>query len=118
MTQSHETSIAYPAQELQDMLMDHFRVLVDYWAKVDLSGKEFDGSRSVHDRLSGLLHSFLVTLDGNAGGFPCAVDLVCRPHPDDKAFNIEEGEQWVEDGTVLNSDTLLHEVLYHHGAWA
>jgi hypothetical protein len=84
--------------------MDQCRELTRYWAGVE--------DRTVEERLSGLLHSILVIIDGQSGGFPCALDLVCRPHPEDKAYHIIEGEDWIEDGTVLNADVLLHELLY------
>ena len=67
---------------------------------------------STRERLDGLLFSFLVTIDGSSGGFPVGLDLTCRPHPNNKSFYQSEGEDWIEDGTVLNSDVMLHECLY------
>jgi hypothetical protein len=58
----------------------------------------------------GLVHSMLARLDGSAGG--PTLNLVARPHPDDKAYHQSLGEDWIEDGTVLNADVLLHELLY------
>lgn len=99
---------AWTAEELRQRFLDHGRTLVDYWAGVS--------SHTDREKLSGLLHSLLTTIDGQSGGFPCSMDLVCRPHPDDKAFLQAEGERWVEDGTVLNESDLLHELLYSE-AW-
>lgn len=94
------------AEGLRNQFLDHLRVMVRYWATVPLD------EDTIEQRLSGLLHSTLVTIDGAAGGFPCSLDLICRPHPDDKAYCIENGEAWVEDGTVINSNDMLHELLY------
>jgi hypothetical protein len=98
---------AKTAEELQDDFMAQCRILVHYWDTVkDVPQRE---------RLSGLLHSVLVMIDGQSGGWECALDLVCRPHPDDKAYHIDEGSNWIEDGTILNDTDLLHELLYQHG---
>ena len=93
-------SRAKTSEEMRDMLLAHFRNLTYYWSHQEMSDKE---------KLDGLLHSILVALDGHAGGFPCSLDLVCRPHPDDKQFYIDEGEDWIEDGMVINDDVLLHD---------
>ena len=93
-------SRAKTAEEMRDMLLAHFRNLTHYWSHQEMSDKE---------KLDGLLHSILVALDGHAGGFPCSLDLVCRPHPDDKQFYIDEDEDWIEDGMVINDDVLLHD---------
>jgi hypothetical protein len=81
------------------------KVMVNYW---DNDSRTPDTSA----KLSGLLHSILVIIDGSSGGFPVGLDLVCRPHPDDKAYLQSEDEDWIEDGTVLNADVMLHELLY------
>jgi hypothetical protein len=35
-----------------------------------------------------------------------------EPHPDDKQYNIDNGEQWVEDGQIINDDVMLHDLYY------
>lgn len=101
---------AYTPGELRENFMDACRALADYWADPANSS-----DRSWPDRVRGLLHSFLVILDGQSMGLP-AFDVVARPHPDDKAYHQAEGENWIEDGTVVNTDVLLHELLYER-AW-
>lgn len=105
---------ARTAEALRDQFVESCRDLVDYWAN---SNPKTMTEYTVHDRLSGALHSFLCLIDGVSSQFPCALDLVCAPHPDDKAFHIAEGDDWVEPGTVINASDMLHELLYT-GRWA
>lgn len=98
------------SDEVRDEFMNACRDSVDYWASSGIPSHY-----SIHDRLSGLLHSLLVIVDGSSGSFDCSLDLVCRPHPDDKEYSISEDEDWVEDGTVLNDEHMLHELLYGDG---
>ncbi|HET9893728.1 MAG TPA: hypothetical protein VFQ44_02095 [Streptosporangiaceae bacterium] len=101
------TPRAITSEELRDEFMAACRNLPKYWATVELDGD----LGTVEARISGALHSLLVVIDGLAGGLP-AFDLVAAPHPDDKAYCIAEGENWIEPGTVLNHDDMLHELLY------
>ena len=104
-------------EELRADFMDHCRAIADYWAGSGIQHQ--DGtSYSCHERLSGLLHSFLCIFDGVSGGMP-AFDIVASPHPDDKEYHRSEGENWIEPGTVING-TMLHELLYREdlqGVW-
>jgi hypothetical protein len=100
---------ALTPEELTEQFMDTCRATADFWADPAHSPEA-----SWPDRVRGLLHSFLVILDGGNAGLP-AFDLIARPHPDDKAFHQEEGENWVADGTLVN-DLMLHEMLYER-AW-
>ena len=93
-----------PPEELRRDMLFHFRHMVVYW--------DAHPGMSPRDKLSGLLHSILCYIDGVSGSSPCAFDLVCRPHPDDKQFNIDEGDRWVQDGDVINAGLMLHEELY------
>jgi hypothetical protein len=53
--------------------------------------------------------NILVLLDGMAGGFP-SLDLVLRPHPDDKPDAESNGEDWYLDGMTINDEVLLHDL--------
>ena len=84
------------------------RTYVEYWSRVE--------KQSPKELLSGLAHSILCVLDGVAGTFP-TVDMVISPHPDDKKFHQDEGENWYADAPKEASeaafnDTMLHELLY------
>lgn len=90
-------------EEARNLFITHVKCLIRYWDKTDGSSK---------DKLEGLAHSLFATFDGCSGGFPAAIDLVLRPHPEDKQYNIENDEDWIEDGMCINDDVCLHEILY------
>jgi hypothetical protein len=92
---------AKTAEEVRKEILDHFRVMVDYWAHLD--------GKTKAEALDGLMFSVLVTLDGGSG-LP-AFDLVCSPHPDDEEFLRSEGENWYPAGVVINECQL-------HDLWA
>ena len=85
-------SKARTPEELRDALLDQFRQLAMYWSTVDCDKRT---------ALNGLVNSILATLDGQTDSCP-AMDIVCRPHPSDKQYCIDNDEDWVEDGTVIS----------------
>lgn len=103
MSGDEPAQAAFPAEQLRDDFLANARGLARYWSELP--------DKTPLERTEGLLFSVLVMIDGGSGGFPCALDLVARPHPDDKAYHQAEGEPWVEDGTVLNASDQLHELL-------
>lgn len=96
---------AYTKEEVREMFLNHLHGLVDYWDKVD--------TRNSREKMEGLMHSILVTFDGESIEFP-ALDIVLRPHPDDKDYNIGHLEQWFEDGMCINDDVHLHDLWYRN----
>lgn len=76
------------------------RQLVLYWATHGVGG--------TRERLNGLAFSILNIFDGTSSGLP-AIDLVLRPHPNDEAFCRDEGENWYQNGQVINSNVMLHD---------
>lgn len=101
---------SYTKEELRTEFIDHLKVMAKYWANVQTD----EGPNSILERCEGLAFSILVAIDGCAGGFPCSLDLVARPHPDDKCYNIENGDRWIEDGTILNDDCHLHDYFHRN----
>jgi hypothetical protein len=93
----------YTKEEMREMFLEQARALAFYWSRQN--GHPID-------LIEGAMFSLLNVFDGMSGGFPCAIDLVLRPHPDDKEFHISEGEKWVEDGMCINDDVMLHEMFY------
>jgi hypothetical protein len=83
---------ALAPDEVRSRLFEHMRGLIDYWAKEEARDK-----RGV---LEGFAFSLLSTLDGDTLPLP-PFDLVARPAPEDKEDAKENGENWVDDGTVL-----------------
>lgn len=72
------------AEECTKALLDHFEHIAKYWAKQ---------AGSVEDRMYGLVFSILTALDGDSMGLPKWL-VVPDPHPSDREFHREEGENW------------------------
>lgn len=87
---------AWTEEEMRDKILSHIWSLVDYWNRDDLPVTE-----DRRDRLGGLAFSILSMLDGCTLDIP-GIDLTFCPHPDDKEYHIERGENWVEGGMRLN----------------
>ena len=62
------------------------------------------------EKCNGLAFSILNIFDGTSIELP-AMDIVLRPHEDDKEYLRGEGMDWFEDGMVIN-DCYLHELFY------
>lgn len=96
-------SRAYTKKELRDEFLGALRMICSYWADV---GKD----KSPKELCESVVFSVLCQIDG-VSGIP-SMDLVCRPHPDDKQYHIDNEENWIEDGTVINDECMLHELWY------
>lgn len=92
----------YTKEEVRKMVLEHMRNVARYWA-----GANVPADRSLLERCEGVAFSILNIFDGTSSGLP-AFDLVVRPHPDDKQFHINEGENWMPDGIAINDDCHLH----------
>lgn len=92
---------AYTADEVRQQLLAQIRQDITYWLQQD--GDE-------RRRMEGLVFSILNIFDGTTMALP-AMDIVLSPHPDDKQFHIDEGDNWYESGQVIN-DCMLHEEWY------
>lgn len=93
------TPRAYTSEELRNNVLNHVRLMVEYWAT--LPGLD---ERS---RCDGVAFSILTMIDGSADQPPMA--LVALSSDEDKKYSVEKGENWVEHGTVINDDVMLHE---------
>ena len=96
------TSKPISREEARETFLQHVRFLARYWAK--------ERPDNVLEACEGVAFSILTTMDGCAG-FP-SLDLVLRPHPDDKAYHEENGDDYYVDGMVINGDCHLHD--YFH----
>lgn len=92
-------SRALTPEELRNNVLNHVRLMVEYWAT--LPGLD---ERS---RCDGVAFSILTMIDGSADQPPMA--LVTLSSDEDKKYSVEKGENWVEHGTVINDDVMLHE---------
>jgi hypothetical protein len=91
----------YTRDEVREKLINHIRALVDYWAQVE--------NRATHEKLSGLAFSILNILDGGSAGVPGFL-LIPHPHPEDKQFHIDNGENWFPNEIDIGGG--LHEIFY------
>ena len=85
-----ETPRAYTLEEVADELIAHLRGVAHYWASTQLP----TGRDSVKDRVEGAIFSALCALDGVAG-LP-AFEIIPAPHPDDKQYHIDDGENFYQ----------------------
>ena len=93
-------SRAVTKEEMREDFLKQVRNIVDWWkneSRVDVDG-----------RIEGVAFSILVLIDGEHAMFP-GMDLVMRPHPDDKDYHEKNGENWIPDGLVINDGVALHE---------
>ena len=97
----------YTQEEVQEMFLDKVRTMIDYWNNVE--------KETTKDKLEGLAHSILATIDGSAADLP-AFKLAPNPHPGDKEYCIDEGENYFPDNyhlvTNCNISGSLHEQLF------
>ena len=95
--------------EVRDKLIEHLKVMVRYWNSVD----EID----TLEKLEGMAFSVLSMLDGCSMDVPGFIVAPC-PHPDDKEYCKEEGENWFPQNheSEVNCDISgdLHE---HFAQW-
>ncbi|MBV6572821.1 hypothetical protein JL978_05180 [Acinetobacter baumannii] len=90
-----------PKEMILDELLGQFRNLARYWAQHQ--GTDIE-------KCEGLVHSILTIFDGR-GCFP-AIDLVIRPHPDVKQYHIDNGDDYIVDGTIINDDVILNDLFF------
>ena len=70
--------------EISKMFLDTIDTYVHYWGMVPGTASK---------KLHGLAHSILVMLDGEDAYLP-AFKVLPSPHPDDRAYHEERGENW------------------------
>lgn len=93
-------SRAYTREEVQEMLIRQVKGIVSTWSNMKAVSEK--------EKLEGVAFSILSMIDGCVGYFP-AINLCLSPHHSDKQFHIEEGENWFEDGMVVNDNIMLHD---------
>ena len=93
-------SRAITKEEAREEFLKQVKALVAYWAEIE--------KETVIEQLDGLAFSILNIFDGSTMIFP-TLDIVIRPHEDDKEYCIDVGENYYEDGMAINDDTMLHE---------
>ncbi len=101
----------YTTDEIRTKLLEHIWHMIDYWEKEDRP-------KDVRERLEGLAHSILATLDGASGEVPSFI-VAPLGHLEDKAFYKSQGENWYpcNEKVPVKGDIggALHELLYPVG---
>jgi hypothetical protein len=77
----------YTPEEQREMFLDHLKAMARYWA-----GANLPCNNTLLERLEGFAFSVCSMLDG-CSELP-AFDVTPCPHPTDKNFHIENGENW------------------------
>lgn len=96
---------AYTPEEVRERFLNNVIGMIAYWNGE--GGSNVPKDSSSRHRLEGLAHSILVMIDGGNGFMP-SFDLSPSPHPDDKQYYKDNGENWYEPDQVMN-DCQLHE---------
>ncbi|MNU27288.1 hypothetical protein D3C71_156740 [compost metagenome] len=97
---------AYTSDELRDKFLHEVRTIAAYWAGLPDHDRATGKAMTVRDRCDGVAFSILALLDGTTLDIP-GIDLVFQPDEEDKEYYIQNGENWIEPGTVV-STTLRH----------
>lgn len=88
-----------PARTAVDTFIDECLGVAKYWG---------EHGKTKEKAADGAVFSMLNLLDGCTMELPL-MDVVLRPHPEDKAFRISEGGDYYVDGQVINAEVMLHE---------
>ncbi len=97
----------FTEDEIRDRFIAHVWTMIDY--------QEQKESRTSREKLQGLAFSILAAIDGKAMALP-AFELCPSPHPDDKQFHIDEGDDYYPEGDEhVDIAGSLHDRLYR---WA
>jgi|SRR5579875_117459 len=92
MSVSTKSLHQYSRAEVREKFRSGIRGIVDYWAM--LPGK------TDHERCEGVAFSILAAIDGCSAALPRFL-LVPAPHPDDKRFCEQRGENWYPEPPAI-----------------
>jgi hypothetical protein len=95
---------AYTVDEVREQFLDYVRVMIDWWLYESRAP-------TTREKLEGLAHSILVTLDGGSVALPGFTVIPC-PAPEDKQYHIDNDENWYESGDDNDIAGGLHELLF------
>lgn len=101
-----DTPRAYTSEELRDKFLQEVRTIANHWARLPDRDPATGTIFTAKERCDGVAWSILSLLDGETLDIP-GIDLVFQPSEEDKQYHIENGENWVEPGTVVSD--WLHE---------
>lgn len=101
-------SRVYTVEEVRANFLTHVAGLIQYWVEVERGG-------SLRERLEGLAHSILASLDGVAMALPGFV-VAPAPHPSDRAYCVKRGEDFYPEAppAECNISGELHSLMYRY----
>jgi len=88
---------AFTEDEVRQQFLEKAWWLARHWAGLDNSN--VPAQESTLERITGFAHSLFAVIDG--GTELPAFALATRPHPEDRAYCISEGENWYPDGVDI-----------------
>lgn len=107
--QGESGSQEYSREQIEQILVNKIYDIIDYWNTLP--------NKTQKERMEGLAFSILSTLDGSSIELPAFIVAPC-PHPDDKEYHIERGENYFPDNDnlvdLIKGDLggVLHEIFY------
>jgi len=99
-------------EEVRERLLRHLWSLVDYWETLP-DPCCCNGESVTRARISGFMHSALAALDGCSMELP-AFQIKCIPHPDDKEYLRDGGENWFPPEDEAEDIGPLHEFIFRY----
>lgn len=103
LPEEHGVPRAYTKVEVREQLLDKMREYAHAWATIP--------EKTAEERCNGLCFSLMNIFDGTSVGIP-AFNLVTRPQPDAKAYDISHGRDHFAAGMAINDDVMLHDMYY------
>lgn len=91
-------SRAKTAEEVREDFLQNIKSICRYWANAE--------GKNDLEKCEGVAFSILNIFDGTSSAFP-TMDIILRPHPEDKQYHIDNGMDYYEDGQMIN-DCYLH----------
>jgi hypothetical protein len=89
------------------MFLSQARQHAEFWANLP--------DKTPLERCEGVVFALMAMFDGDVTGLP-PFDIVARPLPGSHDNAIESGQNYFEDGMVINDDCMLHEVCFEKPA--
>jgi hypothetical protein len=85
---------AKTAKEVRKEFLQYIHGISEYWANLP--------NKTNQERCEGLAFSILNIFDGTTMDLP-GMDISLSPHPDDKEYHEANGENWYEQGMIINN---------------
>jgi len=92
----------YTNKEIVEELIEGIKNSIAYWVdRTDKTNEEI---------IEGATHSVLCIFDGITS-LP-AFNISVSPHPDDKQYNIDNGDNYYPENKIINDDIYMHDLVF------